>query len=276
MRQREVKPPTPEPDRPSSAASVRTKSGSASRMLFFLIVAASAIAVPASVIKSTAAAAVWQHARLFVSAENPSSINPIPFQKPQKSAVGMAFFGGRGAAEGARPGAGAGANGQMQRLLQELHTTRRTLEQELNTTRAELTAQTELVTQLSSEMGLVRGELQRLTRALVSSKKLVLSLDAGVNALQRPWLGHAGEVRCALSQRCANYINAGEDSLSATVTVAQCKASTTRVARIARIAPGPSRTPLPAAQPVALPAACPTRSAATPSACAERCRSRRP
>ena len=245
-------------------------------MLFFLIVAASAIAVPASVIKSTAAAAVWQHARLFVSAENPSSINPIPFQKPQKSAVGMAFFGGRGAAEGARPGAGAGANGQMQRLLQELHTTRRTLEQELNTTRAELTAQTELVTQLSSEMGLVRGELQRLTRALVSSKKLVLSLDAGVNALQRPWLGHAGEVRCALSQRCANYINAGEDSLSATVTVAQCKASTTRVARIARIAPGPSRTPLPAAQPVALPAACPTRSAATPSACAERCRSRRP
>jgi len=90
--------------------------------------------------------------------------------------------------------------------------------------RAELKATSALVAQLQSEMVQSKAEVARLTRALVNNRRQTLTLEAHVAALQAPWLGHAGEVRCATGHRCADYINAGEDKLAATSSVASCKA----------------------------------------------------
>lgn len=92
---------------------------------------------------------------------------------------------------------------------------------------AKLVATTQ-VAQLNSDIRQLQNELQRLNRALMENKEKFLALSALVKALYRPWLGHSGELLCAVAQRCANYINAGESSLAAIATVASCKARTPR------------------------------------------------
>ena len=78
--------------------------------------------------------------------------------------------------------------------------------------------------ELSAEMVQVKTELQRLTRALLATRRSAMGTETQVAALAQPWVGHAGEVRCAAGHRCADYINAGEDQLAATYSVGACKA----------------------------------------------------
>jgi len=90
--------------------------------------------------------------------------------------------------------------------------------------RAELKANSALVTALSTELSQAKAEVQRLSRVLLAQRRATLAVELQVAALQRPWLGHAGEVRCAVGHRCADYINAGEESLGAISSVSTCKA----------------------------------------------------
>ena len=76
---------------------------------------------------------------------------------------------------------------------------------------------------VASEMRQVRSELSRLARQLAMSNNATRELQKHVWALETPWLARGGEVRCAQNQRCADYVNAGEDSLAATMSVSACR-----------------------------------------------------
>ena len=75
----------------------------------------------------------------------------------------------------------------------------------------------------SSQVGLQKDALQKHKVALQISRAAQERLQLQVAALQRPWLGHAGEVLCATAMRCSNYIDAGDMSLMALSSVAACK-----------------------------------------------------
>ena len=92
--------------------------------------------------------------------------------------------------------------------------------QELRLKRAELDgialALSKATAAVAVELNATRSDLRRTQKELEASVRRIETLET-------PWLGRAGEVPCAYEHRCSNYIEAGEQNLTAVVSVTACR-----------------------------------------------------
>ena len=73
-----------------------------------------------------------------------------------------------------------------------------------------------------------RNEQAKTSARLDAAFESIQRLSLQIAALQEPWVGHGGEVRCASGHRCASYIDAGKTNLTALMSVTACRDHCTR------------------------------------------------
>ena len=93
----------------------------------------------------------------------------------------------------------------------------------MRTTVAALPAVAKATSSVAASLNGTRTELTETSARLDAAFASIERLSLQVAALQEPWMGHAGEVRCAMGHRCASYIDAGKTNLTALMSVAACR-----------------------------------------------------
>lgn len=81
---------------------------------------------------------------------------------------------------------------------------------------------------VASDLNSTRGEISQTSSRVAAASASIERLTRKLAALEEPWAGHEGEVRCAAGHRCASYIDAGKTNLAALMSVAACREYCTR------------------------------------------------
>ena len=98
----------------------------------------------------------------------------------------------------------------------------------VRTTVAAVPAVAKATSSVAASLNGTRNEQAKTSARLDAAFESIQRLSLQVAALQEPWVGHSGEVRCASGHRCSAYIDAGKTNLTALMSVTACRDHCTR------------------------------------------------